>query len=332
MSPATAATAALDTRVAEQALPRYGFGPEHTLRMINLSENATFLVHDDDRSAVLRVHRVGYHTRADIESELSWLAALREESGVATSRVLPNTDDELVTTVVVDGVERHAVLFDVVPGTEPDEIALGTSDFETLGTITAQMHQHARGWTPPPGFHRFSWDWEHTLGDTPRWGRWQDGIDVGPVEETALGAAVQVVRERLSSYGTEPDRFGLVHADLRLANLLVEGDLVTVIDFDDCGLSWFMYDFGTAVSFIEHDPRLPDWQAAWLRGYRSVTDLSSEHEAMLTTFVMLRRLLLVAWMGSHAHSRECQELGPGYTANSVELARRYVASDGASIS
>jgi Ser/Thr protein kinase RdoA (MazF antagonist) len=325
-------TATVDTLVAEQALPRYGFGPGHTLRMINLSENATFLVEDGDRSAILRVHRVGYHSRSDIESELTWLAALREESGVATSEAVPNTDGERITTVVVDGAERHAVLFHVVPGIEPDDVALGTTDFETLGAITARMHEHARSWTPPAGFHRFSWDWEHTLGDAPRWGRWQDGIGVGPVEEAALGAAVEVVRERLAAYGTAADRFGLVHADLRLANLLVEGDLVTVIDFDDCGLSWFMYDFGTAVSFIEHDPRLPEWQAAWLRGYRSVTTLSAEHEAMLPTFVMLRRLLLVAWMGSHAHSRECQELGPGYTANSVELARRYVASDGASLS
>ncbi|GAA3647024.1 phosphotransferase [Nocardioides ginsengisoli] len=325
-------TATVDTLVAEQALPRYGFGPGHTLRMINLSENATFLVEDGDRSAILRVHRVGYHSRSDIESELTWLTALREESGVATSEAVPNSDGERVTTVVVDGAERHAVLFHVVPGIEPDDVALGTSDFETLGAITARMHEHARSWTPPAGFHRFSWDWEHSLGDTPRWGRWQDGIGVGPVEEAALGAAVEVVRERLASYGTAADRFGLVHADLRLANLLVEGDQVTVIDFDDCGLSWFMYDFGTAVSFIEHDPRLPDWQAAWLRGYRSVTALSAEHEAMLPTFVMLRRLLLVAWMGSHAHSRECQDLGPGYTADSVELARRYVASDGASLS
>jgi Ser/Thr protein kinase RdoA (MazF antagonist) len=325
-------TATVDTLVAEQALPRYGFGPGHTLRMINLSENATFLVEDGDRSAILRVHRVGYHSRSDIESELTWLAALREESGVATSEAVPNTDGERITTVVVDGAERHAVLFHVVPGIEPDDVALGTTDFETLGAITARMHEHARSWTPPAGFHRFSWDWEHTLGDAPRWGRWQDGIGVGPVEEAALGAAVEVVRERLAAYGTAADRFGLVHADLRLANLLVEGDLVTVIDFDDCGLSWFMYDFGTAVSFIEHDPRLPEWQAAWLRGYRSVTTLSAEHEAMLPTFVMLRRLLLVAWMGSHAHSRECQELGPGYTADSVELARRYVASDGASLS
>lgn len=325
--------AATDTRVAELALPSYGFSPARTLRMINLSENATFLVEDPgtDRTAILRVHRVGYHSRTDIESELAWLAALREESGVATSAEIPNLRGERVTTVVDGGQERHCVLFHLVPGIEPDDVALGTSDFETLGAITARMHEHARSWTPPAGFHRFRWDWEHSLGAQPRWGRWQDGIGVGPAEEEALGAAAAIVEERLASYGTAADRFGLVHADLRLANLLVEGDLVTVIDFDDCGLSWFMYDFGTAVSFIEHDPRLPQWQEAWLRGYRSVVDLSAEHEAMLPTFVMLRRLLLVAWLGSHAHSRECQELGPGYTAGSVELAHRYVASGGATL-
>ena len=48
-------TAAADTRVAELVLPHYGFGPECTLRMINLSENATFLVEEGERSAILRV-------------------------------------------------------------------------------------------------------------------------------------------------------------------------------------------------------------------------------------------------------------------------------------
>jgi Ser/Thr protein kinase RdoA (MazF antagonist) len=106
---------------------------------------------------------------------------------------------------------------------------------------------------------------------------------------------------------------------------------VTVIDFDDCGFTWYLYDFGTAVSFLEDDPRLPQWQDAWLRGYRDIAPVSAEDEDMLATFVMLRRLLLVAWMGSHSHSRECQVKGPSYTAASCELARRYLASGGHSL-
>ena len=330
---ATRDRVATETRVAERSLTRYDLSPDHRPRMINLSENATFAVEGPGggRSAVLRVHRVAYHSRAAIESELDWLTALRAETDVATPEVVPNASGERVTTVEVGGRERHVTLFEVVPGAEPDEAAIRPSDFATLGAITARLHVHARSWTPPSSFTRFSWDWDSSLGERPRWGRWQEGFGVDADTEAVLGAAVALVRRRLREYGTAPDRYGLIHADLRLANLLVDGDAVTVIDFDDCGFSWFLYDFGTAVSFMEHDPRLPEWRAAWVEGYRSVEPLGPEHEAMLPTFVMLRRLLLVAWLGSHSHSRESQELGPGYTASSVDLARRYVDSGGAAI-
>ena len=146
-----------------------------------------------------------------------------------------------------------------------------------------------------------------------------------------LGKAADLVQERLAAYGTDPGRFGLIHADLRLANLLVDGDRVNVIDFDDSGFSWFLYDFGAAVSFLEHDPRLPQWQDAWLRGYRREEPVAAEDETMIATFVMMRRLLLVAWMGSHSHSRECQEIGPGYTGGSCDLAERYLRSGGTAL-
>ncbi len=228
-------------------------------------------------------------------------------------------------------VALREILFEVAPGIEPDELGVPLESFETLGRITARMHQHARSWQRPAGFTRFAWDWPSSLGEDPRWGRWQDGIGVGAEEERVLGAAADLVRQRLETYGQEPDRYGLAHADLRLANLLVHDDQVTVIDFDDCGFTWYLYDFGTAVSFLEDDPRLPQWQDAWLRGYRDIAPVSAEGEDMLATFVVLRRLLLVAWMGSHSHSRECQVKGPGYTAASCGLARRYLASGGHSL-
>ena len=330
-------TARGDDQVTALALPQYGFSDAATAKIINLSENATYLIDDpgSGRNGILRVHREGYHPLASIEAELDWLTALREESGVSTPVLVPTTDGRRVVATHVRGVERYAVLFKVVPGVEPDEHALDPQSFARLGQITAQLHQHARTWRRPQGFTRFAWDWPHSLGEEPRWGRWRDGIGIGPEEMLTLGAAAELIQTRLARYGDGADRFGLVHADLRLANLLVDvdvdGDGVNVIDFDDCGYSWYMYDFGAAVSFIEADPRLPQWQDAWLRGYRSVAALSAEDEDMLATFVMLRRLLLVAWMGSHAHSRECQTKGPSYTQASLALARRYVASGGTSL-
>ena len=319
-----------DVEVAERALAAYGLSPESTLRLLNLSENATYAVDDADTGtrSILRVHRKNYHEPNEITSELDWLDALRRDGNVTVPTVLPARDGRRVVTVDHDGTPRHVVHFAMVAGVEPDEQALTAADFHTLGQITAALHEHARAWSRPPGFGRFSWDWEHSLGDRPRWGRWEDAVGVGEAEHHVLERASQLLRRRLTEYGTGADVFGLVHADLRLANLLVDGDTITVIDFDDCGFGWYFYDFGTAVSFFEDDPAVPEWQDAWAVGYRTRRPLAATDEAMLPSFVLLRRLLLLAWMGSHSHSKESQAMSIDYAAGSCALAERYLTFDG----
>ena len=111
---------------------------------------------------------------------------------------------------------------------------------------------------------------------------------------------------------------------MRLANLLVAGDGTRLIDFDDCGWGRFLYDFAAAISFIEDDPRIPDLKAAWVRGYRSVRTLSAEEEAEIDTFVMLRRMALLAWIGSHIEAPEPQELAPGFAATTARLGQAWM--------
>lgn len=319
-----------DVAVAEEALAAFDLPRGSALRLLNLSENATYAVEEPGTGhrSILRVHRKDYHRRDQIESELSWLDALRRDSDLVVPTVLPARDGRRVVTVEHDGVERYVVHFDMVAGAEPDENTVGTTDFHTLGCITAALHDHARQWQRPAEFSRFAWDWEHSLGEKPRWGRWRDAVGVGAQEAAVLDRAQQLLRDRLAEYGTGPDTFGLVHADLRLANLLVDGDTITVIDFDDCGFGWYFYDFGTAVSFFEDHPSVPEWQDAWVSGYRSRRPLAARDEDMLASFVLLRRLLLLAWMGTHSHSKESQAISVTYAAGSCALAERYLSSDG----
>lgn len=322
--------------VAQLALSQYDIGADATLRLLNLSENATYLVEDAGTQSILRVHRQDYHQPHEIESELDWLQALRTDSDVTVPTVLPARDGRRVVTLggtETGGIARHVVHFGMVAGAEPDEDTLTLDDFHTLGRITAALHDHSRQWERPAGFGRFSWDWEHSLGGAPRWGRWHDAEGVGPAEQQVLERAQQLLHDRLHAYGTGSEVYGLIHADLRLANLLVDPDpsgasKITVIDFDDCGFGWYFYDFGTAVSFIEDDPALPEWQDAWVSGYRTRRDLASSDEDMLASFVLLRRLLLLAWMGSHSHSRESATKAISYAAGSCELAERYLRSNG----
>lgn len=310
---------------AAEVLPAYGFGAAATCQLINLSENGTFRVVEGDRTAILRVHREGYHAPVAIESELAWIDALRADVGVPTPVPIPAADGRRVVSASHAGRSRSAVLFEPLPGREPPAEDF-SARFELLGQITARMHEHTMGWQRPAWFSRFAWDWDCTLGATPRWGRWQDGPGVGAAELAVLSRAADLLGRRLAAFGTGPDRFGLVHADLRLANLLVDGDQVAVIDFDDCGDSWHLYDLGAAVSFLEDDPRVPAWCDAWVTGYRSVRALSGADEAEIPSFVWLRRLMLVAWIGSHSTTDLAQEMGPAYTAASCDLAEQYLSA------
>ncbi|BEP14409.1 phosphotransferase [Acidothermaceae bacterium B102] len=310
--------------VAERALGSYDVAPGSTVSLINVSENATYRVDQPDGpSLILRLHRLGYHSRDAIASELAWLAAVATDTGIRTPVVVPARDGEQVIAVTDEG--RHAVMFELLPGAEPSEDHL-VRDFEPLGALTARLHEHAVQWQQPARFTRFAWDYDAAFGTQPRWGRWADGVGVGAQEREVLGRLDTTIRQRLQAYGQGRDRFGLIHADLRLANLLVDGASTAVIDFDDCGTGWFLYDVGAAVSFMEHYPQVPEMIDAWQRGYRTVRPLSQADEDEIWTFVLFRRLLLVAWIGSHSAAEIAQELGAGYTAGSCELAEAYLST------
>src|SRR6201987_4528882 len=182
---------------ARDALAAYGGHPGASVELLNVSENATFLVTDPDAApSVLRVHRLGYHTEQEIASELAWMDALRAEAGVRTPRVLAATDGRRVVTAAdeASGERRNCVRFEFLPGTEP--VGDSVEHFAELGEITARMHQHARRWARPPGFTRFHWDYDAAFGTQARWGRWQDGIGVGPAEPAVLGRLAAALRAR----------------------------------------------------------------------------------------------------------------------------------------
>lgn len=310
------------------ALPRWGLPETTHLRLLTISENATFRACDplSGRDLVFRVHRPGYHSRAEIESELAWLAALGREALVDTLTPIAQSDGALIADIDDDGLTRHVVAFELLPGREPAEGEDLPRWYRELGAINARLHAHARAWERPEGFVRKVWDFEAMLGEVRLWGDWRAGLGLDAPGRAVLERTAQVLRARLEAYGKGEDRFGLVHADMRVANLLVEGERLSVIDFDDCGFSWYLYDFAAAISFAEHEPYIPALQAAWIEGYRTVAPLADEECAILPVFIMLRRMLLTAWIASHAETPTAQAMGEAYTHGTVALARAFLAA------
>ena len=136
-----------------------------------------------------------------------------------------------------------------------------------------------------------------------------------------LGRAADVLRAGYRRSATGPDRFGLVHADMRLANLLVDGDeRASCLDFDDCGWGWYLYDLGAALSFVEDSPLVPELVDAWVRG------TGREAELTATEWRSAGRSCCCAgccsWPGSARTARRRPGAGHGRGVHAGELRPR----------
>jgi Ser/Thr protein kinase RdoA (MazF antagonist) len=313
-------------------LPAWGLEPGTRLQLLTISENATYFAETPQGNRlILRVHRPDYHTPAEIESELAWITALARDNIVVTPVPLPAADGQYLVGFADGQTERLAVAFTFMPGSQPDAQSDLRHWYGHLGEITARLHLHAGSWKRPGNFARKIWNFETIIGPAAHWGDWRraPGLDAAGI--AVLEQVASLLQRQTSLYGDAASRFGLVHCDMRAANLLVEGERLAVIDFDDCGLSWFAYDFAASISFMEHEPFVPELMRAWVAGYRRTALFPPEDEAMLPVFIMLRRLQLTAWVASHAETPTAQACGEGFARGTVALGADYLRRHGQAV-
>jgi len=311
-------------QLAVAALERFGLAPDSTLELLKHRENAVFRVDDagSGRRYVLRVHRAGYQTPASIHSELQWMDALCQ-AGIRTPRALAGRDGHWVQTLSVKGVPepRHCDVISWVEG-EPLDATNSIEAYELLGELHAQLHNHSRGWSRAPGFTRQRWDDDGMLGADPLWGRFQDLEALDADQLALMKRARSVVLERLARFGKTHDSFGLIHADFMPDNVLLHHGVASVIDFDDSGFGWYLYDPATLFALSIADEAFPSMLDAWTRGYRSVADLPDQHLAELPTFIMARCLVGLGWL----HTRRETDLARLLTDAIVKMSCDYAES------
>jgi Ser/Thr protein kinase RdoA (MazF antagonist) len=309
---------------ARAAIALYPISASCQAELVRYGENTTYRVTDEELSVALRLARPGYQSRAGIESELVWMSALRQH-GIDTPAAVSGRDGKPVQELRdPNGRVQLVVAFEWVDGVPLPEIG-GLDPWRRLGEIMAEVHEHGRHWSPPPAFARPEWDLDAIVGETPRWGTpVPDGV-WSEEDRRAILAARDAVRERLVRFGTDRSRFGLIHSDLGFENVLVQrGGRTVVIDFDDCGPSWYLYELASALYPLEGSDGFDARLRTLLSGYRAVRPLPEEELAELPTFLMCRRLATLGWTFSRADTAHAERQRARRLATSPAAARRFL--------
>ncbi len=319
------------TIAARAALPAWALVAD-SLELIKYRENAVFAVRAAGKRYALRVHRQGYHSDAALRSELEWMRAL-DEAGVHTPTIISTTDGRPFTTVSVNGFSGYLQidLFAWIDGTPLGSVEEGVADvsevattYRRLGEIAADVHHQSSSWNPPADFVRHSWDAEGLAGAKPFWGVFWELEKATPAERQLLAQGRDRVYEELSALPKDRDCFGLIHADFAPENLMVEGEQVRLIDFDDAGFGWHMFELATALYFIQEEPYFDTAKAALIAAYTARRPLSEAWLETLPLFLLARSFTYLGWVHSRPDTETAMELTPWLKAMACQLTENYL--------
>ena len=187
-----------------------------------------------------------------------------------------------------------------------------------LGSVMARLHNHAGQWRVPAGFVRIRWDWETFFGDTMVYGgiNAADAWDLLPDDLRRRFARVASgMRDVMTHLGEGADNFGLIHADLHLDNALFWRGEVRVIDFDDCGFGYWLYDIAVALWELRYRNDYEQFRSALIDGYTRHRPLPPGGLAHLDDFIATREVAFGLWFrrstpSSAPNSTRCRQTSP----------------------
>lgn len=287
--------------------------------ILKFSENITVIIKEEQGKFILRLNRPNYHSKKEIESEMLFMKDIEEGTDILLPKALKFKNGEFVSDIEIFGNVLTCCCFSFVEGETIKSNSLFLNEnLEKIGETAAKLHKlsQKKKFTYP----RFAWDFDAMLGDVHRWGRWQDMKEISETRREILQAAEEFIKKFLDDYGKGSECYGLIHSDLHTSNFIANDREFVLIDFDDCGYGWYMYDIAAALSLYSDE--LEKKRDAVLRGYLKHREITQKDFAALNVLIAARRMTRLGWL----NSREGNDVSKGvdleeYIKKTVEIAK-----------
>ena len=127
-------------------------------------------------------------------------------------------------------------------------------------------------------------------------------------------------------FGQSAENYSLIHADMVPENVLVDGEHIRLIDFDDAGYGWHLFEMATSLYFSNPEGSIDHLVAAYIEGYRSLRELSDEDLKTFPAFLMARATTYLGWAHTRKETETAQELTPMIVAMACQKAEEYLSS------
>lgn len=302
---------------AMRALKQYPLEVKN-LHLLNHGFNTTFAVRTvSNQKFALRLNVNSRRSAAQINAEMTWLAALARDTDLRLPTPQPNKDGELLGSVHSPDLGRDlpAALFSWLPGKDLGGDAT-PAQMREVGRAAASLHAHARQFTLPTGASLISL--ERPLMDSPN-NFSSESPHLTPERREVIDATFARVESVLRSLFARETPM-VLHADLHNWNLKWERGKLYVFDFDDSGIGVPMQDLAIAAYYLRDQTHL---EMALLEGYQTLAPLPAYIQPEYETILAGRNLVL--WNDLLVNTTaELNALLPRYAHNSTLKLRHFL--------
>jgi len=271
----------------------------------------------DGREFALRININSPRTTENLRAEIAWVQFLERDGRVRAPKMVPTKDGSYLTEIFHEksGRTLRSVLYQWIPGVEPDEEEPELIQVEAMGRAMGLMHNIATGFELPvdsnlPQLDDVMWWTEDFL--------LSEKSVLDSDTKSLISKALTIIAAHVAQLyvGVKPV---LIHADLHGGNVLWNEDSLSVIDFDDCGIGLPIQDLATAKYYLDTQEQ----HAAFEKGYSSILPLptmSSRDEAVLC---LQRRIILLNYLYETSNESH-REIIPEYLEESLSRIRTFL--------
>lgn len=275
--------------IAEQMKDKYGF--ENTVcKNLNTLANYAIEVISPDGHFALKIYNPASRTAPEVQWEIDLTMHLIN-NGAPVASPVAGKDGRYLQSFDVDGKGHVGVVFEWAPGEKPKP---ELSTYTLIGEAAARIHNSADTFTSDLPREKYD---AHELID--------DQLErmKKPLEESGQRQRVFDLTERMRKIITNPALdYGIIHNDLTLDNVHLDGDTLVVFDLDSAAESWRAAEPWGVLRASE------DRFKAWLDGYRSIREFSQEDEKAVAAFGIVEDIRNVVWKLGFAKSSRGEPL------------------------
>lgn len=269
--------------LADAILQRWTHDAERA-RYWRASANFVFFFKRDGQDYVLRFNHARERTVAVIQAEIDYVMMLAAR-GMRVAKPVQSRAGQYVESIDTSQGEFHAVVFAALPGDQLEVEDLTPEQFTLWGQALGELHNASM---------------YYANSGRPTWADHLAFIAATlPRHETAARQVLDQLTTQLGKLPVDQQRFGLIHFDFELDNLVWDAGQPGIIDFDDCAGYWYVADIAFALrDLFEDSAAKVDLQneafRQFIQGYGRVRPIDDEVLQQLPLFLRLHHLILFA--------------------------------------